>query len=345
MGKFNEEIKKIIYNNENFQKKNDSDKNKIIKEITDFTTDKMAESIKKDSTKISRKIKKINKKFNRFNIKIMNKTWKKVFDILDNILEITEESMESYSLEFNEKASKEKNYIYHVNRTIHARVVLCFKECLLLLKNGYSEAAMQIWRTMHELTIIAIFINKHSDDTSLAKKYIDHIVVDNYKEAITYTNEKGINKLYTSEAIKELENEYNLIIKKYGKEFKKDYGWAVNILKEKAPTFFDIESDINNIKLHPYYKSSCDMIHGNYKANVKKIGLIKNNVLLYGPTDYGLSIPCQNIAITLNQINTVFFNTYFSVDYIITIKTINLFLNELLPLADSIQQKLKDNYL
>ena len=64
-------------------------------------------------------------------------------------------------------------------------------------------------------------------------------------------------------------------------------------------------------------------------------------MLLYGPSDYGLSIPCQNIAIILNQINIEFFTIYFSIDCYISINVINQYLDELLPLADEIQQNLQ----
>ena len=64
---------------------------------------------------------------------------------------------------------------------------------------------------------------------------------------------------------------------------------------------------------------------------------------MYGPSDYGLSLPCQNIAIILNQVNLEFFTIYFSLDYYIAIYTINLYLDELLPLADEIQQNIKNN--
>ena len=58
-------------------------------------------------------------------------------------------------------------------------------------------------------------------------------------------------------------------------------------------------------------------------------------MLLYGPSDYGLSIPCvKDDAIILNQRNIEFFTIYFSIDCYISIDVINRYLDELLPLAD-----------
>lgn len=341
MRTFNDEINKII---ENYFSKIENEDERIEKVIKTykFAIDKISIAIKEDLDKNIWKLRKENKLFKKENLNRIKRVWRKVFDILDKILKITQESMESYSKEFNEKATEEHNLTYHAIRTIHARVVLCFKECLLLIKNGYAEGVTRIWRTMYELTVIALFLKKHSDNKLLAKKYIDHIIVDEYKEEKIFRNQDNIAYNYTDEAFKRLEEEYNAIISQYGKSFENDYGWANDFFK--ATTFHNIEADTKEKNQKPYYKLSCYTIHGNYKSNVNKIGLIDDTVILYGPSDYGLSEPCQNIAITLNKMNAIFFTIYFSIDYIASIEAINLYLDELLPLANEIQNELKNNY-
>ena len=340
MSSFNNKINKII--KENFSEIEDAEErnNKIIK-VYEFAINKISKNIKKDMDYNIVNLIKKNNLFEKENCEHIKNIWENVFNILDNILEITQETMEAYSKEFNAQARKENNLTYHAIRTIHARVVLCFKECLLLLKNGYSEGATEIWRTMYELTIVASFIKHHSNNKDLAQRYIDHIIVDNYKEENEYREQYKAPQRYTSNAFKKLKNNYNSVIKKYGKSFKNDYGWATIVLNKNKPSLRDLEVNIKNTKHHPYYKSSCYYIHSNYKGNVDKIGLINNDMLLYGPSDYGLSIPCQNIAIILNQINIEFFTIYFSIDCYISIDVINRYLDELLPLADEIQQNLQ----
>ena len=342
MSDFNTKINKLIIENfsgiENEEERND----KLIKTY-EFVIKKMSKDIKKDLDNNINTLLKENDFFEKENLDHIKSVWGKVFNILDSILEITQETMESYSKEFNVQAAKEKNLLYHAIRSIHARVVLCFKESLLLLKNGYSEGATKIWRTMYELTIVASFLKKNASDKDLVQRYIDHILVDNYKEEKEYRNQPMTKQRYTDRAFKKMKDNYKSIIKKYGKSFKREFGWASKILNKCNPTLYDLESNLKNTKHHPYYKSSCYFIHSNYKGNIDKIGLINNNVLLYGPSDYGLSLPCQNIAIILNQVNLEFFTIYFSLDYYIAIYTINLYLDELLPLADEIQQNIKNN--
>lgn len=341
MNNFNAKINKIIEKNFNDIEDDEEKNDKIIKTYK-FAIDKMSKKIKNDIDNNTNNLIESNNMFEKENHNRIKNVWETVFNILDNILEVTQETMKAYSKEFNNQACKENNLTYHVIRTIHARVVLCYKECLLLLKNGYSEGATRIWRTMYELTIVASFIRQHSNNNDLPQRYIDHIIVDNYKEECEYRNQFKVRQRYTDSAFKKLENKYNTIIKKYGKVFKNDYGWAASVLNINNPSLRNLESNIKNDNHHPYYKSSCYYIHSNYKGNVDKIGLIDNNVLLYGPSDYGLSIPCQNIAIILNQINIEFFTIYFSLDYYVSIDVIRLYLDELLPLANKIQQDLRN---
>ena len=339
---FDFKINKIIENKFANIKDEEERNDKIIK-VYEFAINKMANNIKKDLERNRNKLCKKNKKFEKRNFQNIKSTWEKVFCILDNIIEITQEAMESYSKEFNIKAAEEKNLTYHAIRTIHARAVLCYKECLLLLKHGYSEGATKVWRTMYDLTIIASFIRAHENDKELAQRYIDHIIVDNYREEKAYREQDSTKPRYTSSAFEKMENDYNTIINKYGKNFKNDYGWASNVLNNPNPHLSDLEEDIKNKRFRPHYKTSCNFIHGNYKGNVDKIGLINNDVLLYGPSDYGLSIPCQNIAIILNKINLEFFSIYFSLDYYAAIYAINQYLDELLPLANKIQRDIENN--
>lgn len=344
MGIYDKEIEKYISENQEvFLKMSKNEQKKFFKKIYNDVATNVAKELKTDLQLTAQLMIKNIEKENKYHIKHIKKIWNPVFNILDQMLEIVSESMECYSKEFAEIADREHNLTYHAIRTIHARVVLCFKESLLLLKHGYSEGVVKIWRTMYELTIIAMFLEKHRKNENLAQKYIDHIIVDEYKEELEYRKQKGVRKRYTDKAFRELTENYNNVIFKYGENFKKDYGWANDILKPKSPNFSNIESNINRIRLHPYYKSSCYEIHGNYKSNINKIGLIENNVLLYGPTDYGLSEPCQNIAITLNQISAVFFTIYPSLDYIVTLNVLNLYLEELLPLANSIQKSIEND--
>ena len=75
----------------------------------------------------------------------------------------------------------------------------------------------------------------------------------------------------------------------------------------KNVTFRDIEEAADMGNLRGYYKSSSMFVHGNYKASQESLGLMPNidQMLLVGPSNYSLSIPMQNVAISLVSITSV----------------------------------------
>ena len=84
---------------------------------------------------------------------------------------------------------------------------------------------------------------------------------------------------------------------------------------------------------------SSSFIHGNLKASVDPIGLIPGStrVLLVGPSNYGLSIPMQNVVISLVNISVLFLLVYPTFDTVASCYIMQNFMEIVLKEADSIQ--------
>ena len=97
-------------------------------------------------------------------------------------------------------------------------------------------------------------------------------------------------------------------------------------------------------KLRGYYKSSSAYIHGNFKASEESLGIMPNieKILLVGPSNYGLSIPMQNIAISLVIISITFLSTYSTIDTIVSCLIMRSFMEKILIEADKIQAKIEN---
>ena len=113
--------------------------------------------------------------------------------------------------------------------------------------------------------------------------------------------------------------------------------------KKKKVTFKDLVDNSNMKKLYGYYKLSSSYIHGNHKANVQSLGVIPNleKIHLSGASNYGLSIPIQNVAISLSQISTFFLLTYSNSDVRITILIMKHFLDKIMLEANKAQEKIE----
>lgn len=131
----------------------------------------------------------------------------------------------------------------------------------------------------------------------------------------------------------------------YGKDYAKgEYGWANELLNRKA-SFRDIEAATDMGNLREYYKSSSMFVHGNYKASQESLGIIPNTdrMLLIGPSNYGLSIPMQNVTISLVSITSCFLLVYPTIDTTTACSILQKFMEKVLIDADKIQSKIEND--
>lgn len=335
-------MKIIEKNKENIEKKLEKDPNfldTLMQKTIESNTELLYKSLEKDKRNMLNNVKRITCGFN----KRLYKTWKNAFDNAETLIELSTESAEMYIKEFYSKAKAENNLLFYTLKKIHARAILTSKECLVLLKNGYPDGAFSRWRTLHELCVIAMFLfeNKNND---LCESYIDFFHIQAYNEE-KVCREKGY-PTHTDESFRILKANYDYMINKYGKIYNNgEYGWANNFLKKTRTTFKDIEDSINMGKFRGYYKSSSAYIYGNFKASEESIGIIPNTekVLLIGPSNYGLSIPIQNVVISLYTISIVFLSIYPTIDTITACYIMNKFMESVLSEANKIQIKLEED--
>lgn len=235
--------------------------------------------------------------------------WKVPLDNLETMIEIATDTAIKYYKIYGCKAEEENNVLFYALRTIHRRCLQIANECLVLLKSGYPDGAFSRWRSLHELSTIGAFLFKQND-SDLCERYIFYHHIQDYEDE--QCNRENGHQDYTDEAFEILEKNYNLTIDKFGEEYTDgSYGWA-NKSVGRSASFKKIEKVAKMDHLRGYYKSSCTQIHGNHKANEVSLGLMPNTerVLLIGPSNYGLSIPLQNVAISLLTITNRFFNVY-----------------------------------
>ena len=312
--------------------------NELYKKYIENEAKNLFHSLDKTKRKELLKLRKQDKKFNKY----LYKCWKNPIDYLETLIEITEESAVSIYETFYEQAIKDNNFLFFALQSIHARSLLISRECLALIKTGYPDSALSRWRTLFELSVISEFLyTKESQD--LCERYIDYQHIQEYVDEDCLRKEG--NKDYTDDAFEILKSDYDNLLTKYGEYFVKSssYGWASNFLKKKKVTFKDLVDNTNKKKLYCYYKLSSTYIHGNHKANVRSLGIIPNleTVHLSGSSNYGLSIPMQNVAISLTQISTYFLLTYSNPDVSITIFTMHHLLNHIMSEACNTQERIE----
>ena len=144
---------------------------------------------------------------------------------------------------------------------LHVRACQVTDEIVCLLGNGFADGAMARWRTLHELAVIAVIISKHDD--AIAQRYMDHQFVESKKEMSKYLGcyrKLGFRPPPVRD-IKKITQAYDNVIKKYGIDFKSDYGWAAAHLKNPRPTFADLEEAAGRDAMRSYYQMGNDNVH------------------------------------------------------------------------------------
>jgi len=274
------------------------------------------------------------------------KNWKRPIDLLEMFLVVSLEAGDELNKEYRDEANKTNDYVFDVLRRLHARACLTASEILALLKGGFADGAHARWRTLHEIAVISFFIKEHGQN--VAKRFLDHEIVESYKQAQDYQkhcSELGYKPL-TKEELQELEEEYNAVLNIYGKDFDGRYGWIpISILRKGNRSFKEIEKSVKLDWQRPYYNMACYNVHSGPKGTKFRLGLVQNDsekeLLLTGSSLFGLADPGQSVAISLYQVTANLLSTKKTMKRLIIIKTMEKLLGEICSAFYEVHSKFK----
>ena len=132
----------------------------------------------------------------------------------------------------------------------------------------------------------------------------------------------------------ELKEACTVTVQKYGREFRKSYGWAAAALRKETPTFADIECSVKLDHFRPYYKLASQGIHANPQgANPQgaffRLGTLGEEVLLAGPSNAGIADPGHSVAISLYQATVFLLSERPSYDHLVAVKIMGRLTDEI----------------
>ena len=114
------------------------------------------------------------------------------------------------------------------------------------------------------------------------------------------------------------------MITKHGPAFRAQYGWASKDLRKDNPTFADIERSVEFDHFPPYYKMASHGVHANPKGVFFHPGMMDHvNILMVGPTNFGLADPGQNTVLSLAQVTSVLVQLTPNFDRLLLAQVIN----------------------
>ncbi|MFH0992494.1 MAG: DUF5677 domain-containing protein [bacterium] len=269
----------------------------MIEKVSDIQLSKLKQRYKK----ISRKELGVKKSFEKH----VASLWKEPIDLLSMTLGLSRDLGEIINNRLRENNTVDKKYSMEIITRLHARGCQVMSEIITLLLSGFADGAMARWRTLHEIAVTTYFLTKYGEPA--AERYHFHQIVETCKAARQFEKFRvrlGFEPIPQDELLK-MEEDYKKVVGQYGQDYSHQYGWASTFLNNSNPKFSDIEQAANVDYIRPYYKMACDNVHATSTGAFFRLGLMPEfQLLLSGPSDFGLADPGRNSALTLAQINS-----------------------------------------
>lgn len=144
---------------------------------------------------------------------------------------------------------------------LHVRGIQVATEVLTLLREGFADAAFSRWRTLHEISVVAMVLGDHGDE--LAIRYLDHDVVEAQRAAEVFQrcHPKEAAKRKNVAELRQTKAEYDAVVAHYGQAFKSPYGWAAKHLGKEKPTFQHLEEAADQAQMRLQYKVASYGVH------------------------------------------------------------------------------------
>jgi hypothetical protein len=246
----------------------------------------------------------------------VSQSWGNALDLLEMFVVIAAEAGEDFNEEFRPSASQDSDFEFDVLTRLHARSCQIANEVLTLLRAGYADGAHARWRTIHEIAVVALFINKFGQDT--AERYFLHNTIESYRAARLYQRHYarlGYEPI-TDHEISQLQSLYEELLNRFGRPFANAYGWATQAIGNRDPKFSDIEQAVDLEHWRPHYKFASHNVHANSKGILSKLGLYRGRpeLLLAGPSVMGFTDHGHGTAVSLLQITMSLLTTKPNID-------------------------------
>lgn len=283
--------------------------------IVDELSDLILQQLKRDAPEMLSSRRKQRQSFEADLVRV----WRKPLDLLEMIVAIAYEAGDDFNREYRAQPSQANDRVLEVLTRLHARACQIASEVLVLLRAGFADGAHARWRSLHEVAVVAFFIE--SEGGEIAERYLHYEAIESYKGAKQHQEHceaLGFEPIPDQE-FDQIESACKRLKARFGETYAQDYGWAASAFGGKAPRFIDIEKKVGLAHLRPFYKMACHNVHAGPKGVFFRLGLCPGSepILLAGPSDAGLADPAQGMAISLGQITSTLLNTKPSLDTLV----------------------------
>lgn len=230
----------------------------ILRSLVPQVGEFMLKDLKKKLPSLLRERRKSDAGFERRNYR----RWKKPLDLLEMLWIISEEVGGIFNETERPAAVLSKDYQFEALVSLQARSLLITREILCLLYGGFPDGALSRWRSLHELAVIAVFLN--DQDQEVSHRYLASFafVALHAANQINKHAERANMEPFSDQEIKAMVARCNGFAVRFGKEMYSEYGWASVALNNPQPNFTQLEKAVSLDHWRPRYRWASQHTHG-----------------------------------------------------------------------------------
>ncbi|MBB4635628.1 DUF5677 domain-containing protein [Longimicrobium terrae] len=189
--------------------------------------------------------------------------WGAAFRHLQHLIGAVEELARRFIIRLEETPDEHVGSIHVARTVLITRAIQTALGAETLLRAGHCAAAWAQWRTLHELAVVALFVNKHGD--AVAAAYMQHGIEQSYRtlKAIQTHHKSIADDPKLAELLKAYSGWKKMLEspEMYGSGFGATYGWAGAVLGKSRPDFTDLEADVKMSVARAEYQRASNVVH------------------------------------------------------------------------------------
>lgn len=267
--------------------------------------------------------------------------WRRAFELYEIIRGVATEIGEKHAQEQFEASEDEHDYIFGALSYLHPRMLLVAGEIDALLRTGFPDGALARWRTLHEISVVAMFIEQ--SDQATAKRYLASFQFNALRAANQlnkYADRAKLNP-FSTEEIAEMESHCVALTEDLGRQIKGDYDWAKEAVGKNRPTLLDLEEASGLDHWRPRYRWASQHTHAGHRPLDKLLGMAeaKEPINLVGASNSGFVDPFSMSGISISICCAAFLGRRPTIDSIVALKSIEVLSQKLEEIALQLEKE------
>ncbi|QCO54845.1 hypothetical protein EOK75_03000 [Pseudorhodobacter turbinis] len=235
--------------------------------------------------------------------------WKPSFDHIEMMWSIAQELGEMHGKAIKAEGGEDDNPVMAALAHIFPRALLVTQEIICLLKGGFPDGAFARWRSLHELTVTAMFIEKHGEAAAIPYFLSFRFAERNAAKRRNLSSDLTGIRCFTVDEMAVFEARCDEAERILGRSVGKgETAGEWPKIMQKHPQFDKIEKDVGMDIGRPVYKMASTHTHANHRPMGDLLGMFEADAEahLVGPSNSGFVTPLRMTAVTLAQITMTY---------------------------------------